>query len=250
MFRYKNLFLAMFAVAAAFVIMITVGFQIQGGAHPMSDGVLGTILGIGIGVVALCIMGILGGFPGGFLQKSVTGGAQPDPVRAERISQLREQAKRDQLAYRESQQQRIAILAANPATRKYAQLMERGGHWTDGQIAYNEDPNLTGTCVHLRPIERAMRSAGIQTRLLTATWKENYAPLPKIQADCRINESELQRQFHIADPVRYQQGYQPERSEFDNPWASLTCTQCQSSIALEHPDRPRPGAKWFPQDPV
>lgn len=54
--------------------------------------------------------------------------------------------------------------AADPAKRKYIPLVEWGEQWSGEQTAYYEDRNLTATCAHLQPIERAMRLAGIEIR--------------------------------------------------------------------------------------
>lgn len=58
----------------------------------------------------------------------------------------------------------------NPNKRKYVLLIERGQWWTDEQIAYQENQSATARCVHLQPVERAMRSAGIVPRRLTEPW--------------------------------------------------------------------------------
>ena len=115
--------------------------------------------------------------------------------------------------------------------------MERGEEWSDEQIAYHEDANLTSTCPHLQPVERAMRQAGIVPKLI--------APLNKVKADCCINEPELSSRFPRAASVRYTEGYRPERHYEDNPCARLTCSQCGSTIELVHPEWPRDNTKWF-----
>src|ERR1700730_2474129 len=92
--------------------------------------------------------------------------APPDPGREERMKKLREEGERAMVEIRERRRIRIAQLLADPAKAKYAPLVERGQEWSDEQIAYNEDPNLTGTCPHLQPTEHAMRMAGIVPRLL------------------------------------------------------------------------------------
>src|SRR5262245_58276086 len=86
------------------------------------------------------------------------------------------------------------------------------------QVAYHNDRNATAACVHLQPIERAMRMAGIDVRLLEMS---EYQPI--IMADSRINEAELKRVFALPAFIQYQEQYQPERSEWDNPRADIMC---------------------------
>jgi len=144
---------------------------------------------------------------------------------------------------------RIAELSADPAKRKYAVLMERGCYWSDSQIAYEENPELTATCPHLETIERDIRRSGIRTHLFTESWEKSFAPLPHIQAACRIFGVELLRRYALAGSVDYREGYQPERHESDNPWAQLACQACQSRIDLVHPEWPREDTRWFPAPP-
>ena len=165
------------------------------------------------------------------------------------LKRIRAAAKVEADAYRERRRLRIAELSADPAKRKYAELMERGGYWSDSQIAYEENREITATCRHLAGIEHDMRLAGIKTLLFTEGWQKSFAPMPHIQADCRINGEELIRRYTLADSVNYREGYQPERHESDNPWAQLTCKACQSRIDLVHPEWPRAGTPWFPAPP-
>jgi hypothetical protein len=146
---------------------------------------------------------------------------------------------------------RAAALATDPdpARRKYAALIERGEQWNDDQIAYRENASATGTCVHLREVEQAIRRAGIETRLMAAFRMPNLVTLPRIQADCRLNERELRQRFALSDDVQYRDGFQPERAAEDNPWASLTCRECSSSIELVHPSDGRRNSRWFPSAP-
>lgn len=144
---------------------------------------------------------------------------------------------------------RVAALTsdADPARRKYAALVERGEQWNDDQIAYRENGNLTGTCVHLREVEQAIRQTGIETRLMAAFRMPNLVTLPRISADCRLDEAALRRQFAALSPsIQYRDGFQPEKAPNDNPWASLTCGDCSSSIELVHPSDGSRNARWFP----
>jgi hypothetical protein len=162
---------------------------------------------------------------------------------------LHRDAKVNSAVWRERKRLRIAELAADPANRKYASMMERGGYWTDAQIAYAENRDITAVCQHLKPVESAMRHAGIATHLLTESIDKSFAPLPAITADCRLDWKTLRRTLVLAEPVRYEEGYQPERHERDNPWARLACSNCKSKIDLVHPEGPGAGIPWFPAPP-
>jgi hypothetical protein len=93
-----------------------------------------------------------------------------------------------------------------------------------------------------------MRRLGIAARLRTTPWPELKA-LPAIDAKCHLNEGELRDRFQLFPSVLYQEGYQPERHEHDNPWASLSCRECQSRIDVLHPDTGGSGVPWFPSEP-
>lgn len=172
----------------------------------------------------------------------------PGADREARFQQLREATAREVAAFRERKRLRIEQLRADPAKEKYVVLVERGQDWSDDQIAYHEDVHRTATCVHLQAIESAMRLSGIVPKLLVA-WQENYKSLPQIKANCCIHIAELQRQFPLAESVRYTEDYAPERYHQDNPWAELRCTACNSIIHLEHSAHPLLTTKWFPPTP-
>jgi hypothetical protein len=174
-------------------------------------------------------------------------GSPAAPAHSEAIRQIKLQAARDQEEMREHHRRRIAELKADPdpARRKYAKLVERGGQWSDAQIAYNDDPERTGTCPHLAPLELAMRRAGIRTHLRIFSWKDDVTRLLQVRADCCVNAAAL----NLAPPVSYQEGYQPERHPEDNPWAKLSCDECRSSIELTHSEWSRGTLPWFPSRP-
>ncbi len=85
-----------------------------------------------------------------------------------------------------------------------------------------------------------MRSAGIVPKWI--------AP-QHVMADCCVDEIGLRNRFTLPQSVRYAEGYQPERDDHDNPWASLSCSQCGSAIGLVHSEWPRPSTRWFPAQP-
>jgi hypothetical protein len=118
------------------------------------------------------------------------------------------------------------------------------------QMAYLRNRNATVTCAHLEPLERAMRTSGIEVRLL-----ENGASAPIIKAACRINEGELRRVFQLPPSVSYREGYEPDRGESGNPRADIICGYCQKTdrarcdILVLHPDEWRADTPWFPAPP-
>ena len=125
-----------------------------------------------------------------------------------------------------AQSRRVAELASNPVTAKYAPLVERGEDWSDENIVYYEHPECVETCEHLQAIERAMRSAGIDCR---------RARPRSIRAVCRIDYPALQSSFEVAPPVRYAEYYAGDRDEKDFPMAFLICDAHTSMIHSLHP---------------
>ncbi|MBN9662157.1 MAG: hypothetical protein J0H49_28430 [Acidobacteria bacterium] len=121
---------------------------------------------------------------------------------------------------------------------------------TPAQIAYAEDAAALATCEHLQGIERSMRAAGLAVRL-----EKQSVHGPTISATCRINQAELIRYFNLPDWISYREGYQPERSPWDNPRADIFCGECvkkdpgRCDILALHPDECGPDTPWFPSPP-
>ncbi len=135
---------------------------------------------------------------------------------------------------------RIALLAADPARRTYAALMEKGETWSDEQIVYDQDRQRLATCPHLRPIEQAMRQAGVRVRLIGPS---------AIMANCRIDRAGLERRSLLAGPAAYLEYVVPDRPPDVIPVAELRCQACASVITVLHPQESPPGAAWFPDAP-
>jgi hypothetical protein len=102
-------------------------------------------------------------------------------------------------------------------------------------------PVLPVACEHVRPIELAMRAAGIEIR------SDPYAGL---RATCRIHFPSLSRQFAPLEPVTYSEFFQPERYFEDNPTARLSCRSCSSHIETLHPLECSTRTPWFPESPA
>jgi hypothetical protein len=233
----KEIGIAIAAVAVAFLVAIPLGFWFHAKFPAIPDRILGAMLAAVLVIVAF-----------GTLRLMLR---QPIFPRRPRFWRSRSRSKAS-AAYQERKRRRVAELLADPLKAKYAPMVERGELWFDEQIAYADNPNATATCPHLQAVERGMRASGVDCRLIVASWKTETTPLFRVRADCRINEPELRREYFLPESIRYQEGYMPERSAYDNPWAELACTECASSagIDLVHSEWGRATTKWFPRAPV
>jgi len=137
----------------------------------------------------------------------------------------------------EARRRRLAALAADPVRRKYVPLIERGEAWSDEQIAYNEDPHSVVTCVHLQPIERAMREAGIEVR---------YVAGLHVGAKCCIDSVALQHRFAPPESVQYIEAVVDQRSYWDPLSAWITCAACRSCIDTVYRTDAMPQTPLFP----
>jgi hypothetical protein len=144
----------------------------------------------------------------------------------------------------------ISPLSGWSVKEMFGPRRSRGVQSSAAQAAYAANRNATATCAHLRGIEGAMRMAGVDVRLRPVS---QYDPI--IKAACRINEAELRRVFQLHSSVYYQEGYEPERNEFDGPHADIICGHCLKSdrarchILVLHPDQCRADTPWFPAAP-
>ncbi|HEY9217074.1 MAG TPA: hypothetical protein VIO94_03425, partial [Phenylobacterium sp.] len=145
----------------------------------------------------------------------------------------RRRLRREADALRAEHSARIAALASDPATSRYADMISGGEYWSDAQIAYDLDTGGAATCVHLQPLERAMRTAGLKVKLLGEG---------RVEARCRIDASRLEP----GPFVRYAEFYLGGRSAEDDPMAQLQCVEHASAIDTLHPDVGDAGAPVFP----
>jgi hypothetical protein len=247
---------AMIGVGSAFAIVLTAGFRFRKDFDGLSDGQFAVAIVLALVVIAFATTFAVSGLHFKVLRMMGRDDSGPGfngmfdwtGQRSQQRMQGHASRARDIANHRLAQDLRVASLSSDPdpARRKYASMVERGEHWNDDQIAYNENIHLTGTCEHLKNIERAMRTAGVRTRL-TAQWEQTrLVTLPKISADCRVDVGELWRRFRRPVSVQYLEGFMPERAAEDNPWASLTCAVCGSSIELVHSKYGRPETPGFP----
>ena len=131
--------------------------------------------------------------------------------------------------YERRKAQRIAELEADPDPRKRKYLKEarRGILSSDEQIAYDLDPRMTVTCEHLRPLESAMREAGIRLRPLG--YYGDPAP-SSVSCGSSLLIDDVRRQFALPEFVTYE-----EIQEFVHKAALLECTLCKSHMDLAAP---------------
>jgi hypothetical protein len=220
-----DLLLVMACVAAGFFLVIRMGFVLHAEPLPAPfDSTLLTAISVGV---------LVAGFAAATVAAVRCGGW------ALTAAQIRRDANHLDAAYREARRLRVAELAADPARAWYAPLVERGEVWTEENIAYYEDRESVMTCIHLQPVERAMRRTGIDLR------RRGKA---EVQANCRIDAVALQQGFALVPPARYAEFFQAERHEHDNPTAYLICDRHLSMIRVVHPEETKSeDAPVFPE---
>jgi hypothetical protein len=131
-------------------------------------------------------------------------------------------------AYAATRRERLARLAADPATAPYARRIEAGESWSDAQIAYDRDPARLASCIHLQPIEADLRRGGYRMRLGNNAY---------VEADCFIDPAAIQRQYRLAPPAEYIV-YPPERDGADETPA-VRCTEHGFAIIASRDQRAR-----------
>ncbi|MES2464695.1 MAG: hypothetical protein V4671_29380 [Armatimonadota bacterium] len=222
-----SLLIAMACVAAGFFLVIKIGFLIHG--DPLPEPFESSVL------TGAATMVVVTGFAATVVRIIHAVGTAVSRAR------IRREADGSALAYREARRLRVAELAADPDPKRarYAPLVEQGESWPEQNIAYYEDPESVITCVHLQPVERAMRRAGIDLR----RFQEG-----DVRAKCGIRYSALERDFEIGLPVRYAEFFEAERWERDHPRAYLICDEHKSVIHVLHPEES--GGQALPQFPV
>ena len=106
---------------------------------------------------------------------------------------------------------------------------------------YANDPNMTITCPHLQPFERAIRAAGIAVA---------QGGKSIVAASCRIHRRGLEGPFRLPESVAYREYFVAERNKEDVPVARLQCTTCGSWITVLHPVECHLSTHWFPAPPA
>lgn len=99
----------------------------------------------------------------------------------------------------------------------------------------------TVTCEHLRPLEQAIREAGLTVAVRGAL---------DIAADCRVNPYALSHQLGVLALALYYERHIVDRSFYDPMQAFFYCEACQSHIHVVHPDEASAATPWFPKPPA
>lgn len=133
--------------------------------------------------------------------------------------------RKDNAERQKQEQARRTRLFADPATRRYAEAMERGEYWSDKAIAYDRDPSMLATDPVLQPIEAAMRHAGI-------TMRHDYENV--VSARCVIDADALYAQFPPGEDYRFTDQYQFDRG-YDPDEALIVATNGRGYIHVVHP---------------
>lgn len=225
---YGTLLLLAAGVAAGFAVALQVGFLWHDQAPPKAveqafPAALAVLVVLGLVLVS-----------GGWTRLARAGVALPGIEGGMLPVWRRQRSLRD---FNAMERERVARLGADPALRKYATLIRQGQPWSDAQIAYNEDPAHTATCVHLQPMERKMRAAGIVVRLLHG---------PAVQADCQIHLRQLTQEYGTEAAALYVERHDIDRSYHDPKTAMFWCPACQSNLGVVHPEEAGAATRWFP----
>ena len=138
----------------------------------------------------------------------------------------------------EEQRQRLAEMAADPVRRRYVERIVRGEHWSDADIAFNEDANATNVCEHLYPIERLMRITKFDLR---------YVYPLRISANCLVDQDGFDLAVRPPECVAYLEPHFMERSHLDPRSAMIMCRTCNSIIDVVHRDSANPDTPTFPR---
>lgn len=225
--RAVGLLVAMAAVACGFVVLLGAGFRLH---HQTPPEPLGWRFYPALVALAAIVVFVV-------VKRPFAADATPRTLNPVDLRRLRGRMRAEREAWEVDRRRLIAELAADPARRKYAERIEAGQSWNPAQIAYDMDPEATATCRHLRPIEAAMRRAGLNLKLETET---------RVSADGVVDERALRAQFQPPRSVRYVEAYLGGRAVEDDPVAFLRCETCESIIATTHPRMMRPGEAVFP----
>lgn len=97
--------------------------------------------------------------------------------------------------------------------------------------------NRDTLCVHLQPIEIAMRASGIHTPQL-----RGCGP----QANCQIDHVALKRDFGPTVAALYVERHDIDRSYLDPKSALLHCVACNSTLWVVHAEAASETTPWFP----
>ena len=115
-------------------------------------------------------------------------------------------------------EQRYQELLAHPTRRGWADEALKGNFPSDAEIDYETHPHLLLTCVHLQPVESALRTAGIYCSALSPNSVVTFASL---------HQSALRRHFTLPGFVEWEM---LRASASDPGTSSLVCRPCESRL--------------------
>ncbi|MEO5794845.1 MAG: hypothetical protein ABIP34_07470 [Rhodoferax sp.] len=221
---YGGLLVVMASVAAGFGIVLRLAFWLADMPAPVE---VEAVFPVALAVAAVVLMLMLTGIGTRLMRTS-----RPAPwaLRSHWFGPSRPD-------YAATQRQRLATMDADPALRKYAERIRKGEPWSDAQIAYSEDPRSTATCVHLQPIERAMRATHLVVR---RTYNAD------VTAHCCIRQDAFAQRFGNAALALYGEHHDIDRSVYDPKSALFWCQPCSSQLWVVHPEEAAPQTPWFP----
>jgi hypothetical protein len=116
------------------------------------------------------------------------------------------------------QEQRHQALLADPRRAHHAPKALEGARWSDAQLDYFDDPQARVTCLHLQPVEGALRAAGLPC------WPQGARQLGTV---ANLHADALRAALRLGPEVQW-------RDEEEHPHAPprsfLHCTACTSAI--------------------
>ena len=131
----------------------------------------------------------------------------------------------------------IVVAVRNGLTRpRHLPLNERLHY--EASVAPALPLNTDPICVHLQPIESAMRRFGIHL-----AQPKHRDP----QADCQIDRVELELDYGPTVAALYVERHDIDRSYLDPKTALLWCAACNSRLWVVHADAATETTPWFPK---
>jgi hypothetical protein len=127
----------------------------------------------------------------------------------------------DEGGLREAEQRYLALLA-DPRRAHHAAGVLEGQRWRDAQLDYFDDPWARITCIHLQPVEAALRAAGRHC------WPQQARELG---TEAALRWEPLQVRFALPDCVRWEVD---EPDPHAGPREIVYCEACDSTIESGH----------------
>lgn len=231
--RVTGVLLAMAGTGSAMVIALMIGFWPHDDIAPRE---LEAAFYPAVAILAAVVVMVVVKRPFRDWGRPQGWGGTINPIDRARV---RRRSRRELAAWQAERQARIAILSKDPALRPYADKIAAGQAWSDAQIAYDRDRTMLATCRHMRPIEQAMREAGLHLR---------FEGDEQVGAQCRVDEPGLWARFPKGK-LSYSEYFRGGRASEDDPDAYLFCEACRSRIGVIHPVMARDETPWFPSPP-